>query len=109
MPIANYECLFLLDSTKTSGSLDAARGQLHGILEKYGAEILASRPWSDIQKRWLRRIEEQMIREVVVDRDALDDEPFRSDGGFQRMNKIFDAQLEAVLADLNEELWKKAA
>lgn len=71
--------------------------------------ILASRPWSDIQKRWLRRIEEQMVREVVVDRDALDEEPFRSDGGFQRMNKIFDANLEGVIADINEELWKKSA
>ena len=47
MPIANYECLFLLDSTKTSGNLDTARGQLHTILEKYGSEILASRPWDD--------------------------------------------------------------
>jgi small subunit ribosomal protein S6 len=47
MPIANYECLFLLDSTKTSGNMDNARAQLHAVLEKYGAEILASRPWDD--------------------------------------------------------------
>jgi len=47
MSIANYECLFLLDSTKTSGNMDGARTQLHSILEKYGAEILASRPWDD--------------------------------------------------------------
>jgi small subunit ribosomal protein S6 len=47
MPIANYECLFLLDSTKTSSNLDAAKSQLHAMLEKYGAEILASRPWDD--------------------------------------------------------------
>jgi small subunit ribosomal protein S6 len=48
MPVNNYECLFLLDSAKASGgNLDAARAQLHGTLEKYGAEILASRPWDD--------------------------------------------------------------
>jgi small subunit ribosomal protein S6 len=47
MPSHTYECLFLLDSTKTSGNLDSAKGQLHAALEKYGAEILASRPWDD--------------------------------------------------------------
>jgi small subunit ribosomal protein S6 len=47
MPTATYECLFLLDSTKTAGNIDGARGQLHTILEKFGAEILASRPWDD--------------------------------------------------------------
>ncbi len=47
MPLHSYECLFLLDSNKTSGNLDAARAQLHGILEKYGSDILASRPWDD--------------------------------------------------------------
>jgi small subunit ribosomal protein S6 len=47
MPSHTYECLFLLDSTKTSGNIDSAKGQLHTALEKYGAEILASRPWDD--------------------------------------------------------------
>src|ERR1700722_9685689 len=47
MSIASYECLFLLDSTKTSGNMEGARTQLHTLLEKYGAEILASRPWDD--------------------------------------------------------------
>ena len=47
MPVKNYECLFLLDSSKTSNNLDGAKAQLHTTLEKYGAEILASRPWDD--------------------------------------------------------------
>ena len=47
MPITDYECLFLLESTKHSGNMDGARAQLHTVLEKYGAEILASRPWDD--------------------------------------------------------------
>lgn len=47
MPIHTYECMFLLDSGKTSGNLDNAKTQLHAALEKYGAEILASRPWDD--------------------------------------------------------------
>jgi small subunit ribosomal protein S6 len=42
-----YEYLFLFDSGKTSGDVMAAVNTLHAIFEKYGAEILASRPWAD--------------------------------------------------------------
>ena len=71
--------------------------------------ILASRSWTPVQRQWLKRIEEQVIREVVVDRAALDEEPFRKDGGFTRLDKIFGNELEGVLADINEFVWGKAA
>ncbi len=29
--------------------------------------------------------------------------------GFTRLNKVFGGELEAVLGDINEEMWKKAA
>ena len=62
-----------------------------------------------MQRKWLRRIEEQVMREIVVDRAALDQDPFSSDGGFPRLNKIFGGQLETVLADINEHVWRKVA
>ncbi|HRW66045.1 MAG TPA: type I restriction-modification system endonuclease [Candidatus Competibacter sp.] len=71
--------------------------------------ILARHPWSDPQRKWLRRIAEQIEREIVVDREALDHEPFRAHGGFPRLNKVFDGHLEAVLIEFNEELWRKTA
>jgi type I restriction enzyme R subunit len=71
--------------------------------------ILSRRSWTEVQRKWLKRIEEQILREVVVDRASIDEEPFRADGGFQRLNKVFGGQLESVLCDINEELWKKAA
>ena len=71
--------------------------------------ILASRTWTEPQRRWLERIGEQVEKEIVVDREALDATRFQSDGGFNRLNKVFGGQLEAVLADINEELWKGAA
>jgi small subunit ribosomal protein S6 len=46
MPVNSYECLFLLDPTK-SADLEAVKTQLHGTLEKYGVELLASRKWDD--------------------------------------------------------------
>jgi type I restriction enzyme R subunit len=71
--------------------------------------ILARRPWTDVQRKWLRRIEEQIVREVVVDRAALDEEPFKKDGGFTQLNKIFGGQIEQVLADITEQIWEQAA
>ncbi|WP_409560317.1 type I restriction-modification system endonuclease [Hyphomicrobium sp. MC8b] len=72
-------------------------------------KVLASRPWSDPQKKWLRRIGEQVEKEIVVDRAALDAEPFSADGGFSRLNKVFNGELEAVLAGINEAMWRKAS
>ena len=71
--------------------------------------ILARHPWTAPQKQWLQRIGEQIEREIVLDRTTLDQTPFDAHGGFQRLDKIFNGQLEAVLADINEELWKKVA
>ena len=70
--------------------------------------VLAGRKWSDPQKRWLRRIAEQVEKEIVVDRDALDRDPFAADGGFARLNKVFDGELEGVLSGINEEMWRRA-
>jgi type I restriction enzyme R subunit len=72
------------------------------------ARVLEGRKWTDPQKRWLRRIAEQVEKEIVVDRDALDREPFAADGGFARLNKVFDGELEGVLSGINEEMWKEA-
>jgi type I restriction enzyme R subunit len=41
------------------------------------------------------------------DDPALDQPPFDGHGGFKRLNKVFDGQLEAVLGDINEELWRE--
>ena len=72
-------------------------------------EILASRGWSQPQKKWLELIASQIRRETIVDREALDRGAFREQGGFNRLNKIFDGRLEAVLGDLHEALWKDSA
>jgi len=71
--------------------------------------IMASRQWTEPQKRWLKRIGEQVEKEVVVDREAIDKEPFIADGGFNRLNKVFGGELEGILAGINEEMWGKTA
>jgi small subunit ribosomal protein S6 len=39
--------MFLLDTNKVAGDVTEAAKQLHGMLEKNGCEILASRPWDE--------------------------------------------------------------
>lgn len=47
MPASVYECMFLLDTNKVAGDVPGAAKQLHAMLEKNGAEVLASRPWDE--------------------------------------------------------------
>src|SRR5256885_1306554 len=47
MPANVYECMFLLDTNKVAGDVSAAAKQLHTILERNNAEVLASRVWED--------------------------------------------------------------
>lgn len=71
--------------------------------------ILASRQWTAPQRQWLERIGRQLERENIVDREALDRGAFERDGGFLRLNRIFDGQLESVLGDIAEAMWDDAA
>lgn len=73
------------------------------------AAILRSKPWTDPQRQWLQRIGEQLKREIVVDRQALDDTPFKEHGGFNRLNRQFGGELEKILSQIGEELWQVAS
>ena len=42
-----YECMFLLDTTKTGGDLANVDKQIRGLLTKNNAEVLVSRPWDE--------------------------------------------------------------
>ncbi|WP_441290241.1 type I restriction-modification system endonuclease [Sorangium sp. KYC3313] len=92
------------------------RAALGDALVPYGervdravAKIGQSRAWTPVQRKWLERIGKQIKADEVVDRAALDRGQFQADGGFQRIDKIFDGQLEQVLGDLKEAIWAKAA
>ncbi len=68
--------------------------------------ILARQAWTPPQRQWLERIGKQLRQEYIVDRAALDAGAFRSQGGFKRIDKIFDGQLEAILTEINGQLWQ---
>lgn len=71
--------------------------------------ILSSRSWTDPQRKWLERIGKQLEKETIVDRSALDKGRFKDQGGFNRLNKIFNGQMNEILGQISDELWNDTA
>lgn len=71
-------------------------------------KIVAGRYWTEPQRKWLERIGSQLKQETIVDREALERGQFKASGGFVRINKVFEGQLEKILGDLQEQVWKDA-
>jgi type I restriction enzyme R subunit len=63
------------------------------------------KPWNKIQQKWIDRFEKQLLVETVLTKADLDAKPFSEEGGFNRLNKIFDNELENILVVLNDNLY----
>ena len=71
-------------------------------------KILASKAWTAPQRDWLKRIAAQTTANLLVDREALDDPDLvfkRDGGGFTRLDRIFNGQLQQVLEAFNDSMW----
>ena len=72
----------------------------------------SGKPWSNPQRDWLKRIAAQTKANLLVDRDALEDPDLlfkREGGGFARLDKLFNGQLQPVLDAFNDALWAPPA
>lgn len=70
------------------------------------------KPWTEPQRSWLKRIAAQTKANLLVDREALDDPDLlfrREGGGFNRLDKLFNGQLQPVLDAFNDALWSPPA
>ena len=47
MPVNTYEGMFVLDSAKVAANWDESVKQVHDILTKHNAEVVASRQWDE--------------------------------------------------------------
>lgn len=75
-------------------------------------KLLASKSWTAPQRDWLKRIAAQTKANGLVDREAIDDPDLvfrREGGGFSRLDKIFNGELQQVLEAFNDSLWLPAA
>lgn len=61
--------------------------------------------WGPAQQKWLERIEKQLLRESVLQEGDFAKEPFKSQGGYNRIDKIFDGKLGQVLQVINAALY----
>lgn len=55
---------------------------------------------------WISRMEKYLMEESVLNKAVFDeDSRFKSNGGFDRINKVFSNQLENIVLELNEYLY----
>ena len=76
------------------------------------AKAPGGKPWSNPQRDWLKRIAAQTKANLLVDREAIDDPDLifkREGGGFTRLDKLFNGQLQPVLDAFNDALWAPPA
>ncbi len=78
-------------------------------VEQAMKKVLASRPWTPPQKKWLQRIGQQLTANVVLDRQSFDSGAFKDNGGWSALDKTLEGKLEQVLGDLADHVWSPAA
>lgn len=72
-------------------------------------KVRKQREWTKVQQRWLDRFEKQLIQETVLQVEDLDESPFKADGGYKRLNKIFNNELDSIIENINENLYIEIA
>jgi type I restriction enzyme, R subunit len=79
-------------------------------VERAMKKLLASKKWTEPQRKWLDRIGKQLKVETIVDHEALNEGEFKNQGGgFDRLNKQFDGKLDDIVGGLREDIWAKAS
>ncbi|MBB5171920.1 type I restriction-modification system endonuclease [Texcoconibacillus texcoconensis] len=64
--------------------------------------------WTPRQKRWLERIEKQLLQFPVLaptPEDAFSEEPFKSHGGYNVLKREFGEQIDDIVKTINENLY----
>ncbi|MCQ4085945.1 type I restriction-modification system endonuclease [Saccharibacillus sp. JS10] len=71
-------------------------------------KVYAMKVWPPMQKKWLERIEKQLLFEPVLGpniEQAFQYEPFTSHGGAKQLDKIFSGQLPEIVKAINKNLY----
>jgi type I restriction enzyme R subunit len=78
-------------------------------VDKAVQKMINAHSFTTLQQDWLKRLAKQVKANVVLDEALINEGPFSQQGGYKRINQIFDGQLGNVLADLNETIWQQSA
>ncbi|MDR6489135.1 type I restriction enzyme R subunit [Chryseobacterium vietnamense] len=74
-------------------------------VQKAISKLKSKHQWTAVQLRWIDRFEKQLMAETILTKQDLDLRPFVDEGGFTRLNKIFNNELEELIIELNNELY----
>lgn len=67
-------------------------------------KVKEMKDWNTHQVKWIDRFEKQLLLEDIFDSDYID-QTFREEGGLNRIQKIFNNELDDVVKLLNENLY----
>lgn len=71
-------------------------------------KVRSMKDWNKIQQKWIDRFEKQLLEENVLQHEDLNMAPFNENGGFNRLNKVFEEQLDQLIRQLNQNLYQTA-
>lgn len=74
-------------------------------VERAFAKVKKQQPWNKIQHKWLDRFQAQLLAETILRKEDLDKDPFKGEGGYKRINKQFNEQLDDVLQVIHDNLY----
>ncbi|CAA6828057.1 MAG: Type I restriction-modification system, restriction subunit R (EC [uncultured Thiotrichaceae bacterium] len=63
--------------------------------------------WTPQQRKWLERLSKQLVHEVIIDHEFVN-QRFADHGGAKQLDKVLGNQLDSVLDELSEGMWKIA-
>lgn len=69
------------------------------------AKIKLKHDFNKMQLDWLDRIEKSLLEETVMDKQILNSGAFRTNGGFNAIDKRFGGKLQELIDELNEYLY----
>lgn len=67
-------------------------------------KVKAMKNWNTHQLKWIDRFEKQLLHEDIFDKEYIN-ETFKQEGGLQRIQKIFNNELDEVIQLLNDNLY----
>ena len=74
-------------------------------VDKAIIEISNKNQWSDNQIVWLQRLGKTIKNEICLDKNYLNSGIFLDQGGFERINKVFDNNLENIIEEIKVKIW----
>lgn len=72
------------------------------------AQLFARHRFTDPQRKWLERIAKAIKQDVIMDRASFDRGQWQDQGGYTRLDKIFDGKLDSLLAEIGDAMWHSA-